>query len=180
MNESDSGGRAAKNAVRVHITQLAAGDIDRLCALAGEIWRMHYANIISSAQIEYMLAQRFTAKVLREELQRGDIWWDQLLVDGQMTGFSSYVLIGYPREMKLEKLYVDHAHQRNGYGGMLLDRVVTIARAYGCERLKLTVNKHNQSAIAAYQKYGFRIADSITKDIGGGFVMDDYVMVRSM
>jgi ribosomal protein S18 acetylase RimI-like enzyme len=97
-----------------------------------------------------------------------------------MTGFSSYVLTGYSREMKLEKLYVHHAHQRKGYGGMLLDRVVTIARAYGCERLKLSVNKHNQIAIAAYQKYGFRITDSITKDIGGGFVMDDYVMVRSM
>ncbi len=180
MSESDSGARAAKNPVRVQITQLAAGDIDRLCALAGEIWRRHYAQIISSAQIEYMLAQRFTASVLREELQRGDIWWDQLLVDGRMTGFSSYVLTGYSREMKLDKLYVHHAHQRKGYGGMLLDRVVTIARAYGCERLKLTVNKHNRIAIAAYEKYGFRIADSIVKDIGGGFVMDDYVMVRSM
>jgi diamine N-acetyltransferase len=180
MIESDSGGRAAKNIARVQISQLAASDIDRLCALAGEIWRRHYANIISSAQIEYMLAQRFTARVLREELQRGDIWWDQLLVDGRMTGFSSYVLAGYSGEMKLDKLYVHHAHQRKGYGAMLLDRVVTIARAYGCETLKLTVNKHNRIAIAAYKKYGFRIADSITKDIGGGFVMDDYVMVRSM
>ena len=118
--------------------------------------------------------------MLREELQRGDIWWDQLLVDGRMTGFSSYVLAGYSGEMKLDKLYVHLAHQRKGYGAMLLDRVVTIARAYGCEGLKLTVNKHNRIAIAAYEKYGFRIADSIVKDIGGGFVMDDYVMTRSV
>ena len=180
MSESDGGGREAKNIARVRITQLAADDVDRLCALAGEIWRRHYADIISAAQIEYMLAQRFNLSVLRDQLQRGDTWWDQLLVDGRMTGFASYVLSGHAGEMKLDKLYVHHTHQRKGYGGMLVDRVVTIARAYGCERLVLTVNKHNRIAIAAYQKYGFRIDDSITKDIGGGFVMDDYVMVRSL
>jgi len=40
----------------------------------------------------------------------------------------------------------------------------------------LAVNKRNASAIAAYRKYGFRIVDAIVKEIGGGFVMDDYIM----
>jgi hypothetical protein len=40
----------------------------------------------------------------------------------------------------------------------------------------LAVNKRNENAIAAYAKHGFAIVESVVKDIGGGFVMDDYVM----
>ena len=166
--------RAAAPAVR--ISALTIEDVDHLCALAAQIWHHHYEDIIGVAQIEYMLNQRYTAPVLAAELQRRDLWWDQLLIEGRMTGFASYFLSGNPGEMKLDKLYVHHDHQRRGYGRMLLDRVISIARAYGCESLVLAVNKHNRNAIAAYQKYGFSIAESVVKDIGGGFVMDDYVM----
>ena len=172
--------REEKTIARVRIAPVAAGDIDRLCALAAEIWRRHYADIISAAQIEYMLKQRYSPQVVREELRRRDLWWDQLLVNDRMTGFASYFLTGNAGEMKLDKLYVHHDHQRQGYGGMLLDRALTIARAYGCEMLVLAVNKNNRVAIAAYKKHGFRVAESVVKDIGGGFVMDDYVMIKSL
>ena len=165
---------------RVRIAPLAAKEAGYLCALAGEIWRRHYADIIGAAQIEYMLEQRYSPAVVSAELQRGDLWWDQLLVDDQMVGFASYFLTGKAGAMKLDKLYVHHAHQRRGYGRMLLDHAVTIARAHGCGTLMLAVNKNNRKAIAAYAKYGFRIADSVVKDIGGGFVMDDYIMQKDV
>ena len=149
-----------------------------MCALAAEIWHAHYPAIISVAQIEYMLAQRYDPAIVRDELRRGDLWWDQLLVGGRMTGFSSYFRTGNANEMKLDKLYVHHDHHRRGYGGMLLDRVVTIARAYGCETLVLAVNKSNRNAICVYEKHGFEITGKVVKDIGGGFVMDDYLMTR--
>ena len=171
---------AGKAQPTIRIAAVAPADVDRLCALAAEIWRAHYPAIISAAQIEYMLAQRYNPALLREELQRGDLWWDQLLVDNKMTGFGSYFLTAHPGEMKLDKLYVHHDHQRRGYGRMLLDRAVTIARAYGCETLVLAVNKQNRTAIAAYQKHGFAIVDSVVKDIGGGFVMDDYIMTKDV
>ncbi len=178
MREAGGGRREAATTVRV--APLAVADIERLIALAGEIWRRHYADIISAAQIEYMLKQRYTAEALREELQRKDLWWDQLLVDARMAGFASYFLTRNAGEMKLDKLYVHHDHQRKGYGGMLLDRALTIARAYGCDTLMLAVNKHNRNAIAAYEKHGFWIAESVVTDIGGGFVMDDYVMMKDV
>ena len=160
----------------VRITALTAEDIDAVCALAAEIWRAYYPAIISTAQIEYMLAQRYKPAVVREELARGDLWWDKLLVNGRMVGFASYFLLRDTGAMKLDKLYVHPAHQRHGYGRMLVDRAVTMARACGCDALVLAVNKHNAAAIAAYAKQGFAVVDSVVKDIGGGFVMDDYVM----
>lgn len=162
----------------VQVAPLTSANVEHVCALAAEIWRAHYPAIISTAQIEYMLAQRYNPAVVREELQRGDLWWDQLLVGGQLTGFASYFMTRVPGEMKLDKLYVHPDHQRKGYGAMLLDRAIVTARAYGCVMLMLAVNKQNRNAIAAYEKNGFRIADSVVKDIGGGFVMDDYIMMK--
>lgn len=164
----------------VRITALTEADVDSLCALAGEIWRHHYADIIGAAQIEYMLDQRYSPAVVRAELLRGDLWWDRLLVDSKMTGFASYFLTGKAGEMKLDKLYVHQDRQRRGYGRMLLDRAITIARAYGCESIVLAVNKNNRNALAAYAKYGFRVAESAVKDIGGGFVMDDYILRKDV
>jgi RimJ/RimL family protein N-acetyltransferase len=53
-------------------------------------------------------------------------------------------------------------------------------RAAGAHRLILYVNKRNAKAIAAYQRNGFVIAESVVTDIGGGFVMDDYVMAKNL
>ncbi|MEK7875598.1 MAG: GNAT family N-acetyltransferase [Pseudomonadota bacterium] len=165
---------------RTSVKRVAREDAAAISALAREIWYAHYAAIISKAQIEYMLAQRYDPEIIRAELARGDVWWDKLLVNGRITGFASYFLTDNAGEMKLDKLYVHHDHQRKGYGSMLLDRVLGITQAYGCTALLLAVNKHNHTAITAYRKYGFRIAESVVKDIGGGFVMDDYIMVKDV
>ena len=172
-----SGGQN-ENAYAVRIEPLAAADVEGLAALAREIWYAHYSAIISAAQIEYMLGQRYDSDVVLTELQRDGVWWDKLMVAGGMAGFASYFLTGVPDEMKLDKLYVHPRFQRRGYGGMMIARAGEVARSRGCSRLVLAVNKNNRSAIAAYLKHGFRIADAVTKDIGGGFVMDDYAMVK--
>ena len=162
----------------VRIEPLVEADIGPLVALAGEIWRAHYPGIVDPAQIEYMLAQRYEPRLIRAELGRGDVWWDKLMVGDEMAGFASYFLADAPGEMKLDKLYVHSRHQRRGYGGMLIERAAGLARARDCRRLTLAVNKENRSAIAAYLKHGFCFADAVVKDIGGGFVMDDYIMEK--
>ena len=164
----------------VSIEPLAAEDVERLAALAREIWYAHYPAIISIAQIEYMLAERYNRDVVLAELRRDGVWWDKLMTAGEMVGFASYFLTGVPGEMKIDKLYVHPRLQRRGYGGRMVDRAFSVARARGCSRLALAVNRNNRSAIAAYLKHGFRIADAVVKDIGGGFVMDDYIMVKAV
>lgn len=153
-------------------------DVEFIAGLAEEIWRRHYADIITAAQMEYMLNQRYEPQIIRAELRCRDLWWDKLLVGDAITGFSSYFLTGQPGEMKLDKLYVHQEYQRRGYGGMLIAHVCMRARAGGCSRLMLAVNKNNRIAIAAYRKHGFHVSEAVVKDIGGGFVMDDYIMVR--
>lgn len=165
---------------QVRIEPVTPADVEALAALAHEIWRVHYPAIISLAQIEYMLAQRYEPRIVREELGRDDIWWDKLMAGEAMAGFASYFLTGHRGEMKLDKLYVHPLYQRRGYGGALIAHVARKSRQLGCSRLVLAVNKNNRSAIDAYLKHGFRIEDAVVKVIGGGFVMDDYVMAKSV
>jgi ribosomal protein S18 acetylase RimI-like enzyme len=173
---------------QVRIEPLSDADVEAMAALAREIWYAHYPAIISTAQIEYMLEQRYQPATVRAELAQAGIWWDKLTVGTntgtEMAGFASYfltpALTPAPGEMKLDKLYVHPRYQRRGCGGLMIARACEVARSRGCGRLTLAVNKGNASAIAAYLKHGFRIADAVTKDIGGGYFMDDYVLVKAV
>jgi ribosomal protein S18 acetylase RimI-like enzyme len=165
---------------QVEIRTMAEADVAAVGALAREIWRAHYPSIISSAQIEYMLAERYSPAVMRAELHKPELWWDLLLHAGVPSAFSSYFRTERPDEMKLDKLYVHPDCQRRGYGALLIERALDRARSERCSRLVLAVNKNNANALAAYRKHGFQVERAVVKEIGGGFVMDDYVMVRSV
>ena len=163
----------------VQIVRVQPDDAEAIAALAALIWHAHYTGIVSSEQIDYMLKQRYAPALIRRQLADG-IAWDKLLLDGRIVSYSSYFKIDDGREMKLDKLYVHPERQRSGYGSLLMARVMGIAREAGCRALVLAVNKANANAIAAYTKYGFRIREAIVQDIGGGFVMDDYIMVKDV
>lgn len=162
--------------MKIEIVPLAPHEVETLSSLARAVWHAHYPPIIGNAQTEYMLAQRYDPAVIREELASGRIWWDTLLADGEMIAFASSFPADTPDAVKLDKLYVTPDRQRQGHGRALIAHVADRARALGYRRVVLAVNKRNSSAIAAYRKHGFEIVDAVVKEIGGGFVMDDYVM----
>lgn len=145
-------------------------DIARLATI---VWRAHYPGIISHEQIDYMLAKMYDLDVLRSEIAAG-ITYLRAVENGQLFGFAAYGPAN--NEIKLHKLYVDRQHQRRGIGKALINHV---ERACDGRALMLTVNRRNHKAIAAYQKHGFVIRESVVADIGDGFVMDDYVMAKA-
>jgi GNAT superfamily N-acetyltransferase len=160
----------------VRIRPLESRDIDVLIELARAIWHAHYPGIITRAQIEYMLDQRYRPELVRDELARDDVWWELATLRDDPVGFSSCLLTGEPGEMKLDKLYVDPKRHGTGIGTKLMQSVRERARRLGCFRLVLAVNKRNSGAIAAYRQWGFRVERAMVTDIGSGFVMDDYLM----
>lgn len=164
---------------RAVIMPAQPGHLAAIAALAEVVWRAYYPGIISAAQIDYMLAQMYDLEVMRQEMANG-ISYDRLLVDETLVGFASYGPADADGEMKLHKLYVHPAWQRRGLGGRLLRHVEHAARQRSCPALILSVNKANQQAIAAYRKNGFTIRESVVVNIGGGFVMDDYVMAKRL
>ena len=164
-------------------TQIVRAQEEQLPAiseLAGVIWRACYPGIITSAQIDYMLAQMYSLDVLRDEISSQGIRYDLLLVDGKPAGFASYGPTAETGVMKLHKLYLLPGMQGRGLGSRMLQQVEHEVRAGAGRRLILSVNKRNARAITAYKLNGFVIVESVVTDIGGGFVMDDYVMAKEL
>jgi diamine N-acetyltransferase len=150
-------------------------DIAILRELARRIWREYYPRIITCAQIEYMLERMYSTEAIRAELARGVIW-KLASNNGAAAGFLAFELNAIKREIKLHKLYLLPALHGQGLGRAMLEEVKADAAQLGAEQIHLQVNKGNARAIHAYQRAGFQIAQSIVADIGGGFVMDDYIM----
>ncbi len=146
--------------------------------LAGIIWRAHYPGIITPGQIDYMLERGYALDVLGDFLARSDRGLELAKIDGELAGFAAWYITDDAREAKLDKLYILQAQQRRGVGGSLIERVVVRARAAGAATLILNVNKNNLQAICAYEKHGFAFREAVVNDIGCGYVMDDYVMVK--
>lgn len=165
--------------IEPEIAPLTAADVDAVAALAREIWHAHYPGIISTAQIEYMLAQRYDPAMICAELAQADVWWFVLRLNGEIVAYMALQKEG-DAALKIDKLYVRPDLQRRGCGGRLIAHAETLARREGCRGLELAVNRNNTKAIAAYRKHGFTVREAAVKDIGGGFVMDDYVMAKKV
>ena len=163
----------------VSIQSASPEHLPEISALAAVIWHAHYPGIIPLEQVDYMLARMYDVEVMRKEMDSG-IVYDRLLVTGELTGFASYGPNSNSGELKLHKLYVHPERQRQGLGTLLLNHVEATARQRAFTHLVLAVNKRNQQAIAAYLKHGFTVRESVVVDIGGGFVMDDYVMEKAL
>ena len=165
----------------LRIVPLEEGDIEALIELAGIIWRHHYPGMVSMAQIEYMLAERYTPGNIRAQMQRDGAWWDKALAGRRMIGFVQYALAEQDTGvMKLNQIYVHQDCQRQGHGGRMLAHVEEQARQRGCGAVRLNVNRHNVKSIAAYRKNGYETIETAVVDIGGGFVMDDFVMEKTL
>jgi diamine N-acetyltransferase len=82
--------------------------------------------------------------------------------------------------MKLGQLYVLESHRGMGFGRFMLGHIEGRSRELGRRSLWLQVNKQNASAVAFYRAAGFEVVREAVFEIGGGFVMDDYVMAKGV
>lgn len=163
-----------------YIRSVTEADLPAIAQLAGVIWRAHYPGIISREQIEYMLDKMYSLETLRDEILLGGVRHELLLVGDEWAGFAALGPTERSRQFKLHKLYLSQVWQGQGMGSMLLRHCEHEARKLGADHLLLTVNKRNAKAIDAYKRNGFVITKSVVMDIGGGFVMDDYVMNKEL
>ncbi|NNJ90748.1 MAG: GNAT family N-acetyltransferase, partial [Gammaproteobacteria bacterium] len=78
--------------------------------------------------------------------------------------------------LMISKIYIREQNRGTGLGNYLLDFVKKLATDRGLKTIWLTVNRFNDDTIDWYKRKGFVIVDEVKKDIGGGFIMDDYLM----
>lgn len=152
-------------------------DAVKIAEMAAEIWREHYSGIVGDAQVAYMLEKYQSADAISSQIQQG--WLYYIMKEGiRDVGYIALVEQPADKAMFLSKYYVFKDFRGRGCGRACMNFIEDICRKSGLDTIWLTVNKHNQQTLKIYASLGFENAGPITTDIGGGFIMDDYKMVK--
>jgi len=161
--------------VMLKLTQASTPDAASIAELAEKIWRVHYPPIIGAEQVEYMLSIMYSAKSIAEQISNGQSFW---FIDhsGSRLGYLSFSLPSR-NELFIHKFYIDPANQGKGIGKETFAKLIEMNPEVS--RIRLTVNRKNYKSINFYFRLGFVIEEVKDFDIGGGYYMQDFVMIWS-
>lgn len=160
----------------ITIKTATSQDASTIQMLAQEIWLQHYTPIIGKAQVDYMLDKFQSETAVKDQLSDGYIYYIAY-VDKTPCGYCG---IKKENGIFLSKLYVSQTHRGKGVGKALIKEILAYANQSRANRIWLTCNKNNTNTLSVYQKLGFNIIDKCVTDIGNGYVMDDYVLEKSL
>ena len=143
--------------------------------LAYAIWPSTYGEILSEAQLHYMLANFYSIENLENQMNNDQIF-ELLLEDNKVVGFVAYEFnCNGTGLLKIHKIYLLPETQGKGFGKFMIDEVVKIAKNNHQKGVFLNVNKYNKAQFF-YNKLGFTITKEEVINIGNDYIMDDYVM----
>ncbi|PPK84628.1 ribosomal protein S18 acetylase RimI-like enzyme [Neolewinella xylanilytica] len=178
------------NPTNVRILAAGPSDVDTIQRIARQTWPVAYGKIIPPEQIEYMLDRMYRPDSLRDQMSGGHAFHLLLYADDasrneyagpsqrfRAVGFVSHQIDHSPRATKIHKLYVLPGMQGRGLGKLLINEIAGIATRAGQLALKLDVNYRNP-AIGFYEVLGFEKIERYDTDIGNGYLMEDWRMVK--
>ena len=157
-------------------TSLRAGhanDAECLAALAIQVWLDTYALEGIRHSIAQFVLSEFTPAKFRERLADSNIEVVIAEVKDHLVGFSliRYGAICPARTdvtSEVEVLYVQPCFARAGVGSRLLSHCERLVRQRTANsRVWLSVNAHNERALAFYRKHGYDQVGSIDFEFSG-------------
>lgn len=152
-----------------------ASQAKRVSALADVIWHECYRELLSTAQINYMLDKFLAEQVILDQIAQEGYNYYLVRKDDRDIGFLA-LRADADKRVFLSKIYLLQSERGQGYAQQLLAYSSQYAKDKGCNKIWLTVNRDNARAVAAYKKQGFQVLYTQDVDIGGGYLMEDYVL----
>lgn len=175
-NKSD---KDMKQQDQFEFCQANKSEMIRLAELAGEIWPLVFSKILSPKQIDYMLNWMYNPKNLVNQMEQENVFYF-LKFRGVEIGFVG-IQECFPtaKFFRIHKFYLHPKFHGKSLGKWMLNKVEEIAKAGNFEKLHLNVNRFND-AVKFYQNAGFEIIHTENIDIGEGYLMEDFVMVKEL
>jgi GNAT superfamily N-acetyltransferase len=152
-------------------------DIPLIQDLARRSWENAYTEILSSEQMEYMLATMYSQEEISNHLKHSKYHY-YLILDENTDSFDGFIGYenGYEEQTtKLHRIYLVPESKGKGLGKKTLEFLNQKASESGDKRIILNVNKHN-AARNFYESQGYTVYGEGVFDIGNDFFMDDYLM----
>lgn len=158
-----------------------AEQIDELCLVAKKAWEQAYSELLGPEQVAYMVERFQSPDAVRQQMDEQNYIYYMIYGDGRPGGLVGFAP-GYEgrNELFLSKLYLLPEMKGTGAARAAFELVEREARSRNLPAIRLTVNKGNSHAREVYAHWGFETIESAVTDIGGGYVMDDYIMVKKL
>jgi len=158
------------------LTPATTADNQAIHNIAQRVWSKHYIpNIISQQQMDYMMEWMYSPESLAKQMDEGAQFFI-IKSDGNTAGYIS--ITDTNGELFLNKFYIDNEYQRLNIGSEILR--LALAEFPQATIIRLQVNRKNFKAINFYFKNGFSIERAEDFDIGNGYLMEDFVMVKRL
>lgn len=159
----------------ITISEATVEDFETIRTIAHTTWPVVYGEILSKAQIDYMLEKMYSVTTLMDNLNKGH-YFILAEEDSVCWGFASFEHHYLNQKCtRLHKIYLLPETQGKGLGKMLLERIINLAKENHSEIISLNVNRFNK-AYTFYTTMGFEVVAEEDLDIGNGYLMEDYKM----
>ncbi|GHV20245.1 N-acetyltransferase [Bacteroidia bacterium] len=163
-----------------HLIQAKIEDCSCIHNLASQVWEPTYKDILSREQLVYMFEWMYSIPSLENQMKSGHVFF--IVYDnGQPAGYMS-IEKEHDNRYHLQKIYILPSKHGKGLGSFLIKEAEKYLRQLhpkGVIVLALNVNRYNK-ALNFYEKSGFKIESEGDFDIGNGFFMNDYIMVKEL
>lgn len=152
-------------------------DAINLFDLATTIWKEHYAKVLGTDQANYMASKFQSLSVIKQQISDKNEFY-VIEKSGKDIGYLAYQV--RDSILFIDKIYLLNEFRGQSTGSFCLNFIETKAGENNYLSLTLKVEQRNIQAIKTFKKWGFKITESITRDIGNGFTLKGYLMIRAM
>ncbi len=167
------------------IRQASLKDAAPLAAFGARTFRASFGADNRPEDMEQYVSTRFSTRQIEAELADPASTF-LLAFEGQrLVGYAKLrdgrepACVEGEKPIELERIYVEQELKGRGYGSVLMESCLQLARGAGYGTIWLGVWEKNLHAIGFYEKWGFAAVGS-QKFVLGGDVQDDLVMARSL
>lgn len=164
----------------ITISEAGLNDVKVIQEITNITWPITYGEILSKTQLDYMLGLFYSDEALTKQIENKEQLFYLISDSNSTIGFIG-IEHNYKDEAvtKIHKIYLLPETQGKGYGKKVFEFIEKLASENNSKELLLNVNRFN-TALNFYKKLGFEIKEEVNIEIGNGYLMEDYVMGKSI
>ena len=162
----------------ITISEAVSSDIKTIQEIAYKTWPITYGEILSEAQLKYMLDMFYSEDALTAQFDKKEQLFYVITEQDLTLGF-----IGIEHNYengnitKIHKIYILPETQGKGIGKTAIEAVQKFALENNSASVILNVNRFSK-ALSFYERMGFKVIDEVNIEIGNGYLMEDFVMEK--
>jgi ribosomal protein S18 acetylase RimI-like enzyme len=153
---------------------VTAEQIAKTAELADLTWTEHYTPIIGADKTAYMIRELQSSEVIRDQIENMGYLYYLIMVGESICGYLA--LVKTDDLIYLSKIYVEKSFRGLGIARKAIEFSTALCKREGSPVIRLPISRQNLSSIAIYEHLGFVRVKEETDDIGGGYVMDNFIM----